>query len=182
MRTFLAILLSEKTRALLAECSEELKATGADVKWVEEENFHITLCFFGDISPDTCDSIINKMPQMTSGLKPFPVSFYGMGAFPNLRKPKVIWAGVKKGKREIIEVHRKILPVIQSLGFEEKKKYTPHVTMGRVRSPANLESMISLIEKCQFIGEDWIQGISLMESVLTPKGAKYSEMAFSKFK
>lgn len=214
MRTFLAVLLSEETKSRLAQVTEELKRTGADVKWVEEDNFHITLFFLGDINPATCDAIISRMPEMTAGTSPFALKLKKIGAFPNLKRPRVIWAGVEEGGRELISVHRRVLHVMESLGFREDQKFSPHVTMGRVRPQRDqhkfdhrtddkemgnidgvvsggrrtgdnlgdsLNGLVKAVEKVQDIGEDCIQGISLMESVLTPKGAVYSELAFSKF-
>ena len=180
MRSFLAILLSEETRKKLAQCTKKLKAAGADVKWVEEDNFHITLSFFGEIDRGTCDALIKAMPEITKGLEPFPLSLYGIGAFPSLRRPRVIWAGVREGSREIIEVHRRVLPVTQSLGFSEDKKFSPHITLGRVRSQTQLERLLPLAERIQGLGEDSVKGISLMESSLTPRGPEYSELAFAK--
>lgn len=189
----MAVLLSEEIKERLAKVSAQLKLTGADVKWVERDNYHVTLFFFGDTSPDTCDAIISAMPEITSGVEPFGLSLDGMGAFPSLRRPKVIWAGVKQGGREIIQVHRRVLGAVESLGFTEDKKFSPHVTMGRVRSQSgrgvqtkpncqgNLARLIQSMEKINGLGEDFITGISLMESLLTPRGPVYSELAFAKF-
>jgi len=205
----MALLLSNETKRRLAQVTAELKLTGADVKWVEEDNFHITLFFFGDITPDTCDAIIGRMPEMTAGFLPITLRLEKMGAFPNLRKPRVIWAGVEEGGREIISVHRRVLEIVESLGFKEDKKFSPHVTVGRVRlqqgsqnkfahrgqgepgsfagdrrdrdSIESLNKLVNAMENVHYISEDCIRGISLMESVLTPKGAIYSELAFSKF-
>lgn len=182
VRSFLAILLSEETRKALAKCTADLKSAAADVRWVEEDNFHITLSFLGDIDSRTCDSVIRRMPEITPGIVPFELSLYRTGAFPNLKKPRVIWAGVSEGRREIIKVHKRVLTVIQSFGFTEEKRFSPHVTLGRVRSSANLEKLIPAMEKFQHLGKDYVHGISLMESTLTPKGAVYSELAFFKFK
>lgn len=181
MRSFIAILLSEDTRKGLAQTSKKLKLTGADVKWVEKENFHITLCFLGDIDSRTCKAIITGMSEITPSLDPFTVSLYGINAFPNLKRPRVIWAGIRQGKKEITEVHRRILPVIRPLGFAEEKKFAPHVTIGRVRSQEKLDRLAPAAESVHELGEELIQGVSLMESILTPKGPVYSELAFSKF-
>lgn len=185
MRTFLAIVLSDELRESLAQISEDLKQSGGNVKWVKKDNYHITLFFFGEIEPDVCNSIIRAMPEMASGLAPVPLSLEKMGAFPNLRRPRVLWAGVNQGSREIIQVHRKVLSVLEPLGFSEEKKFSPHVTMGRVKSQDNLANLVTAVEEFNrsggTIGRDLIRGISLMESTLSPKGAVYNELAFAKF-
>ena len=188
MRTFLALQLSQETKKRLAQVTAQLGVTGADVKWVEEDNFHITLFFLGETDPETCETIIGKMPMMAAGVEPFAINLDGMGAFPNLKKPRVIWVGVKEGGREIVKVYRRVLGVMEPLGFVEEKKFSPHVTIGRVRSRAggrtrqsSLQELVGAMEKVKGLGEDYIRGISLMESHLTSKGAIYSELAFAKF-
>lgn len=189
MRIFLALLLSEEAKRRLAQVTAQLKLTGADVKWVEEDNFHITLFFLGDINPKTCEALVKRMPEMVAGVAPFALNLDGLGAFPNLRKPRVIWVGVKEGSREIIKVYRRVLSVMESLGFTQEKKFSPHVTVGRVRQSRdndeareeNLRGLVKAMGKVQNIGKDNIKGISLMESCLTSKGAMYSELAFVRF-
>lgn len=186
MRIFLAILLSDKVRQSLAQISKDLRRCGGDVTWVQEDNYHVTVFFFGDVEPETCNRIVRAMPEMVSGMAPFQLRFEKIWAFPNLRRPRVLWAGVNQGSREIIQVHGKVLSVIEEMGFRDDKKFLPHVTIGRVRSQANLDKLFPAIEEINqgniTIGEDFIRGISLIESTLTPKGPVYSELAFVKMK
>lgn len=186
MRIFLAILLSDNVRESLAQISDDLRRCGSNVTWVKEDNFHVTLFFFGDVEPDICEQIVKAMPKMVANSAPFQLSLEKLGAFPNLRRPRVLWAGVNQGSREIIQVHRQVLSVIEEMGFRDDKKFSPHVTMGRVRAQGNLDKLLSAIEEFNrgdiTIGEDFIRGISLIESTLTPKGSVYSELAFVKMK
>ncbi len=182
MRSFIAIPLSEKTRAALGKCRDALKSSDGNIKWVEDENFHITMRFLGEITSSTAAAVTEGIQDIASGTKSFGISLQGIGAFPSFRRPKVLWTGVTAGREELKKVHGKVDSLIKTLGFEGNERFVPHVTIGRVRAPAHLEVLVPECKKIQKIGEEMVQGISLMESILTPQGPKYSELAYFKFR
>jgi len=181
MRTFVAIQLSPEVRKQLFQNQKRLKELKADVKWVEEENFHITLSFLGEIKVSQADQIIGEIRKNLPSISPFVLNLSGLGVFPNKERPRVIWVGVTKGKEEIILLYNFLKELLEPCGFDFSKKYTPHVTLGRVRSSKNMKALISLLPEIQFKCKDFIEGISLMESRLSPKGPIYTELAYFKF-
>lgn len=182
MRSFIAIPLSEGTRANLRKCREKLKSPGLDIKWVEEDNFHITLFFLGDISEAISEALVGGIRDITAAAAPFSLSIKGVGAFPNTKRPRVIWAGVEEGKEEIKLLYRQLVAFLKGLGFEESRNFSPHITLGRFRSPVDMDAVIPQYKKVKELGGELVQGISLMESTLTDKGPLYSEIAYFKFR
>jgi len=181
MRTFVAVQLSPEVRKQLFQNQKKLKELQADVKWVEEENFHITLSFLGEIKVSQADQIIDEIRKNLPSISPFVLNLSGLGVFPNKERPRVIWVGVTKGKEEITLIYNFLKELLEPRGFDFSKKYTPHVTLGRVRSSKNIKALISLLPEIRFKCEDFIEGISLMESRLSPKGPIYTELAYFKF-
>lgn len=182
MRAFFAILLSEETRKNLGQCRDDLKASFDNVKWVENENFHVTLSFLGEIDQRMVDLLIKGIQQVSGEITPFEMNLFGLGAFPGLAKPRVIWAGIREGSEEIKSVYREVDKFLRTLGFTEDKKFSPHVTIGRVRSQLDSQGLVSCSKKVGELGREKVQGISLMESALTSKGPVYSEIAYFKFR
>jgi 2'-5' RNA ligase len=167
----------------LIEFENEIKNTGANVKLVEPENIHLTLKFLGDTDEILIDKIEEITKNSVSEIEPFEIKLIGSGVFPNERYIKVIWIGIENG--EIIsKIAEKIDEQISSLGFEkEKRKFSAHLTIARIKSVKNKEKIIQVIEKYRNI--EFIQlkvnSIKLKKSTLTPKGPIYTTLKEIKF-
>jgi 2'-5' RNA ligase len=157
-----------------------LLATGADVKCVERENIHITLRFLGDVGEGQLEGLKHLVKGLE--LRPFPVEFRGVGAFPNLRRPRVVWARLAAGADGLAEIFRRLEDSIVDLGFRrEARGFSPHVTLARVRSGRNREALIEEIlgRSEEPLGEMVVERVRLKKSVLTPRGPIYSKLAES---
>ena len=108
MRVFIAIDIDEKTRAAIADVQQQLNAKvdikKGDVKWVEPKNIHLTLKFLGDVEISRIDAISEALKNVAGGFSHFIISLAGIGAFPNSRKPKVIWVGLESGADELTQM------------------------------------------------------------------------------
>ncbi len=166
MRLFLAITLPGEIRKKIFEAGEVLKKYGR-LKYVEEENIHITLKFLGDAEPGP---IIESLKLIE--FKPFEVSMKGLGAFPDLRNPRVFWAGCEKGFKEIITLHDKIE---NSLDFSKDKDFHPHVTLARTKFLKDKKSLMEYFESAKSIefGEFEVASFDFMKSELTREGPVY---------
>lgn len=188
MRTFIAIDLSSETKEKLTHLQTELKKSNADVKWVDPENIHLTLKFLGEISEQQAGRIKEALDKITYGLKPFEITLSGIGAFPKLDYPRVVWVGIEKGKNETEEIAKRIEDELEKLEFQkEERGFTAHLTIGRVRSAKNKEQLKTAIQslnselqtpnsKPQFISH-----IILYQSTLTPKGPIYTPLHTAAF-
>lgn len=184
MRAFIAIELSPEIKDSLAQIQSHLKYSGADVKWIETGNIHLTLKFLGDITEEDCGKIRSILDDIGRSVKPFEISLKDIGAFPNINYPRIIWVGLDKGTIESKVLAGKIGEEVLKIGFQkEPRPFAPHLTIGRVRSPKNKEALkeklttysLQLTAKPQPISS-----ITLFQSTLTPKGPIYTKLHESK--
>ena len=179
MRAFIAIELSEEIRADLARIQSHLKYSGADVKWIETGNIHLTLKFLGDIAEENCEKIKSILDEIGRSIKPFEISIKDIGAFPNINYPRVIWVGLDKGVNESKIFAEKINEEVLKIGFQkEPRPFAPHLTIGRVRSPKNKDALKDKILTLQLKAYtlQLIRSIVLFKSTLTPKGPIYTKL------
>jgi 2'-5' RNA ligase len=177
LRSFVALDIGADVRRDLAAAQEQLKAAKASVRWVPAENLHLTLKFLGNIAEERVPSIMDALAAAAQGIGPFDMRVCGLGAFPSLRRPRVVWAGVREGAEQATHLAQAVERELGSLGFEpEKRQFSAHITLGRVRSAAGVGALAALIEKQT--GADFgtvqVQRIALMKSELRPSGAVYS--------
>jgi len=162
----------------LVELENEIKKTGANIKLVEPENIHITLKFLGDTEEAQINEIEEIMKKSIKEIDPFKIKFKNVGVFPNERYIKVIWIGIKNGE-QIQIIAEKINKVISKLGFErDKRKFSPHLTIARVKSAKNKEKILQLIQKYRDLefADIKIESIKLKKSELTAKGPIYTTL------
>ena len=178
MRSFIAIELSETVKSTLAELQQEFKKCGADVRWVNPDNVHLTLKFLGNIEEKSAEETLKLMEKTCSRYNPFNIELKGLGTFPNSKSPRVLWVGIS-GNSVLAELQRDIEDGMASLGFaSENRKFTPHLTLGRFRSLKGKECLleaIKLFEKNSF-GLINVKSIFLMRSDLSPAGARYTKI------
>ena len=186
MRTFIAIELSEEIKDSLAQIQSHLKYAGADVKWVDKDNIHLTLKFLGEIDDKICEKVKAALDEIAESTAPFELSLKDIGAFPKIEFPRVIWVGLDKGAKESTELAAKVDEALSRLGFDkETHPFAAHLTIGRVRSPKNKEELrekVSSFSK-QFTADSlqYINSIHLFQSTLTPTGSIYAKLHEAKF-
>ncbi|MCJ7645372.1 RNA 2',3'-cyclic phosphodiesterase, partial [bacterium] len=117
MRTFIAVAISSEVREKIAKIQAEFRRGGPDVKWVEPENLHFTLKFLGEVDEDKLLGVIEKTRLGVAGVSSFRVHLSGLGSFPNLKSPRVVWVGVSEGKQELKNLSERIEENLSYLGF-----------------------------------------------------------------
>jgi len=179
MRTFIAIELPKEIKDALSEIQEQLKKSGADVKWVLPQNIHLTLKFLGEID-DTDLSKINKIIEDVAKEKnSFRVRISCIGAFPKINFPRVIWIGIDEGDNETKAIANELEERIAEAGFpSEERPFSSHITIGRTKSTLNREKLVQNLENlASNFGEGnlvfTVKNITLFKSTLTPKGPIY---------
>lgn len=184
MRTFIAIELSEEIREVLAQIQSHLKYAGADVKWVEKDNIHLTLKFLGEIDEKKCEKVKAALEKIAKEFKPFEISLKDIGAFPKIEFPRVIWIGLDKGAKESTELAAKIDETLSKIGFDkETRPFAAHITIGRVRSSKNKEALKEKVLSYQpsAVSHQQINSVILFQSTLTPRGSIYTKLHEAKF-
>jgi 2'-5' RNA ligase len=184
IRTFIAVELPAVTRRRLAEVEKKLMASGADVKWVPEQNFHVTLKFLGYVEPHRVDPVMAATKAAIADVRPFDVTLFGAGAFPKPARPSVIWVGVTQGAEELKDLAERVESAMESVGFaREARAFSSHITVGRVRAPKNLDRLKELIEELREEPVDTFRvgGVAVMKSDLRPTGPIYTPLAEIEF-
>ncbi len=157
-----------------------------ELKAVAPENYHITLKFLGECSEKTTDRIRENLSNDVIGLKKIiPYSLFGLGVFPDLKKPNVIWAGIRTDESSINKLNQNIENFASNFGFKkDKNKFTPHLTLARVRKGTRLNENIRqyLVENKElFFLESAFYRLVLFSSALTKNGPVYTELQSFEF-
>lgn len=180
IRSFVAILLNDEVRAALAREIDRLRPLAPRVGWVAPPNLHLTLKFLGEILPDELERVQEGLVEAVAGTSPFSLLFHGLGAFPGLARPRVLWVGVTDGSQAAQALQSRVEAALARRGFAgETRPYAPHLTIGRVREPrglARLQEAMARDARMEF-GRLEARALSLMRSDLSPGGARYSELA-----
>jgi 2'-5' RNA ligase len=177
MRLFVAVDLNESVRKRLAEIQRKLDSADYDLKIVEPENLHLTLKFLGEVDEGTCERVKDLISEAIKDVHAFALSFEGIGYFGNGRFMKVVWAGVKEGKEELVRAAKSL---DERLSFIRKDEHdmSPHLTIARVKSGRNVQNLAREVNSLRDvkIGEVRVKEICLKKSVLTPEGPVYSDV------
>lgn len=183
MRTFIALELSNEVREELSRLQEELKKVDADIKWAKAENIHLTLKFLGNVEEAKIEEIKKLLDNISSREKPFETSLFKLGAFPNLNYPRVIWVGIDKGCSEIEKIAGLVETELEKINFSrEKRPFSAHLTLGRVKSGKNKAELKEKISSLQVQPKSCtINNITLFQSTLTPKGPIYTPLYAARF-
>jgi 2'-5' RNA ligase len=134
-RLFLAVLLSEPVKMLVAEQIAELSGEGWPVRWVQPEGAHLTLRFLGETTRENAELVRLAMPAVLAAHEPFDLRTATLGVFPNFRHPRVLWLGLHGPTHRLAALADDINRAVTELGFPAADApYHPHITLGRVRN------------------------------------------------
>ncbi len=144
IRAFIAVTLPESLTGLVSEVQQTLKAQGLRIAWVPPGNVHLTLKFLGDIEPADIDPIAAVMSECTQRIVPLTLSARGLGVFPDLRRPRVVWLGITGDMPQLIAFQKDLDARLVAIGkgrFKpEERPFKGHLTLGRIK--ARLDSGI----------------------------------------
>ncbi|MCL6611561.1 MAG: RNA 2',3'-cyclic phosphodiesterase [Peptococcaceae bacterium] len=182
LRLFWAVNLPAELKTKLVHVQERLKAAGADAKWVEHENLHVTVKFLGDTGVDLVAGIIGTAADCLKGCRPFKLDVDGLGFFPGSASPRVVWAGLKGEVSRLVEIARLIEEAMTVHGFpREGRKFSPHLTLARIKSAKKSEDLVRIIEAeapgIKNLGIFSVSSVDLMQSHLTSRGPLYTRLA-----
>jgi 2'-5' RNA ligase len=140
LRAFIAIELPGEMKRELTRLQERLKraCNYCPARWVAAENIHLTLNFLGDVPMAKLDDIKTAISQACSEFEPFELTMDGLGAFPNLERPHVVWAGLGGDTERLSGLQQQLERLLAGLGFNhENRLFSPHLTLARVRDEAS---------------------------------------------
>lgn len=149
VRTFIAVEIPAEVKEQAGRLIDRLDVTSAKVKWVGAGAMHWTLKFLGDVDIVETPKICAAVARAVEPLVPFDIEARGAGAFPDVRRPRTVWIGMGQGAEGMVELHDRIEAQLAELGYRpEGRRFTPHLTIGRVRSsPQGIGELGELIAK-----------------------------------
>ncbi len=179
MRTFVCIEICEKVRRNMSLLYGMLSEAGANVRWVDEENIHLTLKFLGEVHERRIADVCAAVEKIALSTKDFRFSIEGIGSFPAEGMPRVLCCGVQEHRGSLEKLQAEISLALRDYAQkQDRKKFVPHLTIGRVRGPRNTDELIEIIRKNRGMrfGMQSASSIVVMMSELMPGGPCYAPL------
>ena len=177
MRAFIAIDFPEAIHMALANVQQRLRKVAPEARWTRPEGIHLTLKLLGQISDAQTERVLEELAQL-GAFTPFPVEVQGFGFFPDARRPRVFWAGVK-APEALAQLATRVETAMEKLGFaRENRAFSPHLTLARFQVPGPQPALESALEKlgAVSIGQFEASEFFLFESKLSPHGSQYRKV------
>jgi 2'-5' RNA ligase len=178
IRSFIAFdIQNESLINRIAATQKLLMQTNADLKLVEPKNIHITVRFLGPMNPDMVDKVYEAMRKVK--FVPFTIQLQGLGVFPTVNYPRVVWAGITLGAEQLKSIFEQLEPMLHDLGFApEPEGFNAHLTIARVRSGANKQRLVDFVNRQQGYEFGTIKAscLRLKRSQLSPLGPTYTTL------
>jgi 2'-5' RNA ligase len=179
IRSFIAIELPDGIKSVLENIQQELKSMRLRARWVKPKNIHLTLKFLGNVDPLDIDNIAGAIDDAAREFAPFTLKVGGIGFFPGIKRPRVVWVGLDGDSQILLDLQRNLEDHLAALGFQkEKRAFKAHLTLGRIRNAVHPDIAGRAIEPSTGPGEQQFTAdrIILFKSDLKPTGAEYSKL------
>ncbi|MEM1541512.1 MAG: RNA 2',3'-cyclic phosphodiesterase [Ignisphaera sp.] len=183
IRCFIAIEIeNDEVLREIIKVKEELSIRGLDIKPVEDENIHLTLRFLGGISQNSFEVVKEMLSSFSQTINRFEIEIRGLGAFPSIVNPRVIWVGIGKGVEELYQIRKIIDHEISKNKLydihKDEQEFHPHITLARVKSLRNIESFYDFYKHYNdyLFGVSSVTKIKLKQSILRPQGPIYRDV------
>jgi len=177
IRCFIAIPLPEDLLESIGQYQQKLGQITRDVRWVKPAGIHITLKFLGEQDPSIVTSVENELVNIEGLVNPFTLLVSGAGCFPNPKRPRIFWLGLEHDvDNSLFKLHDWIDRNLEQYGFErEKRRFSPHLTIGRVKNPAGFEDIFDFFHTHPFKQHKLsVKQIVFIRSILKPDRAVYT--------
>lgn len=180
-RTFIALDFPLEIRQKIRDITAYFKTQLPPglIKWVDPDNMHLTLKFMGETPPEKLADIKHAIYQLGAVFPVFSIEIEDLGMYPNSKHPRVIWLGIK-GENNLITLHNQLDQALNQIGIQpEKRPFSPHLTIARVRRSANQDSVLQIGKtlsqfKVSHLGTVHVHEIVYYQSDLTPQGPNYT--------
>ena len=180
MRLFLAVNLPPATRRAIHSATAPMREAAVLVSWVAEPRLHLTVKFLGEQPQHEAERLRETLRPAVATHPALSLVIGGLGAFPNLRSPRVVWMGVEHDPRLEL-LHHAVESICGTLGHEvDGRAFRPHITLGRVRdrlAAPVARALSGAARGVEFAGRMDMTTLDLMESELMPTGPRYRVVA-----
>jgi 2'-5' RNA ligase len=179
IRAFIAVELPQALTVDIQKLQDKLKKQRLHLRWVRPQNIHLTLKFLGNIDAKDVADITKSLGQAVQPHRAFALAPQGLGIFPNLKNPKVVWIGVSGDTAKLRELQRSIDDALHLLGFaKEKRPFRGHLTIGRVKERIDSRKIAETLKSCGLFTSDpfKVDRLALIKSDLRPQGPIYTRL------
>lgn len=177
MRLFIALNIPDDEKDRIHAAVAPLRDANLPIRWVDRENYHITLKFLGEVQPEKADAIQEAVDVVAVKTQPFSVGVGGFGAFPTIRRPKVIWMGVD-ATPALRCLKQDVEWALTDSGFErETQAFHPHLTLGRADTEGGagvFRGLDEMAASLSYEGAFDVESVDLMRSKLSRSGPVYT--------
>ena len=184
LRLFIAVIVPEEVKTEIEKAQAALRRAlpGGCVRWTKREQFHLTLKFLGNLEAQRIESLAEAVRKACQGFAALELRAERVGCFPNLRSPRVIWAGVRDREERLPPLQRAVEAATRDFTKEESpERFTGHVTLGRIKGlkRAEVEVLAGLVSGlgASFFGAWTAEEIEIIRSQLSPNGARHTTIA-----
>lgn len=179
VRTFICIEIPESIKEQIDHLQNTLKAIDAQVSWTKPSNIHLTLKFLGDVEATRIQKVIDAVERAAAGINRFEIEVSGAGCFPSARSPRVLWIGFSELPDALKQLHARVEDEFARERFaREKRKFSPHLTIGRLRGPKNAPQLAEALIASGFKPQTFkATEVIVMRSDLKPTGSIYTPQA-----
>jgi RNA 2',3'-cyclic 3'-phosphodiesterase len=182
LRAFIAVEIpAEIQHNIYKQTASVRKGLETLVRWVPVENMHLTLKFLGDVSPSNVEFLMQMLRNEAANIPCFNIQLTGLGSFPNLKRPRVIYIGIQ-APAALDMLQREIESASRRLGYEsEERPFSAHLTLGRVKqnvTSSDQQTIRRVLEKTQvdLLGGARVDSVHLYKSDLKPSGSVYTRL------
>ena len=178
MRLFIATPISQQVETELANIIYQLKSVAGNVRWVKPENIHLTIKFLGETDQSLVEHLSEMIDETSRETKILKFRISKLGGFPNLIRPRALWAGLDGDHAELEGLAGSLDELVHTLGYDkETRQFRPHLTLGRVKVPQALPQLAHFIESYKIEARPFqIDRLTLFKSTLTPRGPIYERL------
>ena len=175
IRAFVAVRIDPNVAQKISEVQSQLKRSLSGIRWVGPENLHFTLKFLGPVGEEQIAVVADALEQALGLFPPFSILARGVGVFPDIRKPRVLWVGLEGDS--LAPLAAGVEAALEPIGFaREKRGFKAHLTIGRWRNfdgrAESIKREIGRWKEYDF-GQSWVEEVIFFESILKTEGAVY---------
>ncbi|PWU10931.1 MAG: RNA 2',3'-cyclic phosphodiesterase [Verrucomicrobia bacterium] len=183
-RLFISIHLPDEVKSAMEQLRSEISQAlpRASIRWLPRDQLHLTLKFLGNTEAANVDPLTNALRTLSNNFSAIELTARGLGCFPDIRRPRVIWVGVQDHRSELELLHKAICTAIQPFTAPEpEEKFTGHATLGRIKQISRSEAKVlsKMIESHSqtLLGTWTAANVELMRSELSSQGAHHTCVA-----
>ncbi|PIP38229.1 MAG: RNA 2',3'-cyclic phosphodiesterase [Desulfobacterales bacterium CG23_combo_of_CG06-09_8_20_14_all_51_8] len=179
-RVFIAVHLPDPVIKTLAGIQQDLRQCGLQIRWTRPETIHLTLKFLGDVPAESIEALCDAVKTGVGDLAAFQLAAKGVGVFPGVRRPRVVWTGLSGQTDALERLHHAIDSAIFEMGFaKDDRRFTGHLTLGRFTGQSDPEALIDILKAFADKASDSFEAdaVHVMQSDLKPSGPVYTVLS-----